>query len=349
MAHEWLIYGCYGYTGELIVERCVERGLTPVLAGRNAERVREVAERTGLSYRVFGLDDEAVLDAGIGDAELVLHCAGPYSATSRPMVDACLRVGAHYLDITGEYAVLEAVLGRDAEAEAAGVTLMPAVGFDVIPTDCMAVQLKRALPTATKLELAFSAGVRPSPGTAKTTVEGLSIGAIARRGGDIVTLPKPLVREVPLGGRQRTVMSIPWGDLVTAYASTGIEHITTYTEVPPAVAKAAGLLRYVMPVLELGPVKRMLTKKAGQATGPTAEERKRGRSHIWGRVEDPAGKSVEGSLETMESYELTVLGSLECVRRILEGETSAGATTPATAFGPELITSLPGVGEFTLR
>lgn len=348
MAHEWLIYGCYGFTGELIAERCVERGLAPVLAGRNAERVRAVAERTGLTYRVFGLDDPGVLDAGIGDAALVLHCAGPYSATSRPMVDACLRSGAHYLDITGEYAVLEAVLARDAEAEAAGVTLMPSVGFDVIPTDCMAVKLKQALPTATKLELAFSSGVRPSAGTAKTTVEGLTIGAIARRGGEIVTLRKPLVREVPLGGRTRTVMSIPWGDLVTAYASTGIEHITTYTEVPPKVAKAAGLLRYVAPVLGLGPVQRVLKKKAGQAKGPNAEERKAARSHIWGRVEDPSGKSVEGRLETSESYELTVLGSLECVRRILDGETSPGATTPATAFGPGLVTSLPGAGSFAL-
>src|SRR6185312_5940245 len=166
---------------------------------------------------------------------LVLHCAGPYSKTSRPMVDACLRAKAHYLDITGEYEVLAAVHARTEEAKSAGVVLMPAVGFDVIPTDCMAARLHAALPDATELELGFSGGMALSPGTAKTTLENLHVGAKVRKNGDIVTLSRPRTREIPFATGPRFGMSIPWGDLVTAYQSTRIPNITVYTVVPKAV------------------------------------------------------------------------------------------------------------------
>src|SRR5690606_5088937 len=88
--------------------------------------------------------------------DLVLHCAGPFGETSRPMLKACLRAGAHYLDITGEIAVFEAVMARDPEIRRAGVAAIPGVGFDVVPTDGLAALLGQALPGATHLELAFA-------------------------------------------------------------------------------------------------------------------------------------------------------------------------------------------------
>src|SRR5579884_2744275 len=213
----FLIYGANGFTGRLIAERAKERGLRPVVAGRSKAAIDEVAGRLGLPARVFDLESPGAVAEGVRGARLVLHCAGPYSKTSRPMVDACLKAGASYLDITGEVAVLEAVLGRDGEARAAGVVLMPAVGFDVVPTDCLAAKLHAELPDANKLELALSGGMRPSPGTAKTTVEGLHLGALVREGGRLVTLRAPRTREVPFASGARFAMSIPWGDLVTAF------------------------------------------------------------------------------------------------------------------------------------
>ena len=166
-----LIYGATGYTGKLIAKAAHDQGACPILAGRNLAKVERVAEPLGLAARVFDLADPAGIDAGLKDVAVVLCVAGPFSATSRPMADACLRNRVHYLDITGEIEVFEALAARDAEAKARGVMLLPGVGFDVVPSDCLAAHLKRRLPDATDLKLYLSLGANMSRGTAKTAVE----------------------------------------------------------------------------------------------------------------------------------------------------------------------------------
>jgi saccharopine dehydrogenase (NAD+, L-lysine-forming) len=344
-----LIYGANGYTGALIAEQAVESGLAPIVAGRNAEEVQRLASRLGLPHRVFGLASPDEVEAGIAGASLVLHCAGPYSTTSRPMVDACLKKSAHYLDITGELRVLESVLSRDAEARAAGVVLLPAVGFDVVPTDCMAAKLHAELPGAVRLELAFSGGLAPSPGTAKTAVEGLHIGALVRRDGQFVTLKAPLTREIPFGDSPQFAMSIPWGDLVTAHYSTGIPTITVYTVVPRGVARMAPMLRFWSPVLRVPSVIKFLQREVEKrAKGPSPEQRASFRMWVWGRVEDEGGRAVEGHLDIPEGYRLTVMAALESAKRVLSGDVMPGATTPSRAFGADFVTSLPDVGRFRI-
>jgi short subunit dehydrogenase-like uncharacterized protein len=306
-----------------------------------------MARRLGLEARVFDLDSPDAVLEGIRGTGVVLHCAGPYSRTSRPMVDACLRGRVHYLDITGEFAVLEAVLSRDGEARAAAVVLLPAAGFDVVPTDCMAKTLQEALPDATRLELAFSSGAQSSPGTAKSAVEGLHLGARVREDGVIVTLPRPRTREIPFAGGARFCMSIPWGDLVTAYHSTKIPSITVYAEVPRRVARAAPLLRYLEPVLKMPSVVRFLQRTVEKrAKGPTDEQRRTHRTLIWGRAENMAGAVVEGHLEIPEGYAFTTLSAVLCAERVLRGDVRPGATTPSLAFGADFVTTLPGVSAF---
>jgi short subunit dehydrogenase-like uncharacterized protein len=345
----FLLYGANGFTGALIAERARERGLTPILAGRSRDAIEGLGARLQLPTRVFDLDSPEHIDEGLRGVPLVLHCAGPYSKTSRPMVDGCLRAHAHYLDITGEVGVLEAVLARDAEARAAGCVLLPAVGFDVVPTDCMAAKLAGALPDAIRLELAFSGGMKPSPGTAKTTVEGLHIGALVREDGALVKLPKPRTRKVPFPGGEVLGMSIPWGDLVTAFHSTGIPSITVYTVVPPNVVKMAPLLRFAAPLLKMPSTVRFLQGRvAGRATGPTEEQRRTRRMSVWGRVENASGASVEGHLDIPEGYELTVVAALASVERVLAGGVKAGATTPSRAFGADFVTTLPGSAAFRI-
>jgi short subunit dehydrogenase-like uncharacterized protein len=352
MAGQMLIYGANGFTGRLIAERAPARGLTPILAGRDATRVGEIAARLGLPHRAFALDDAEAVRRHLQGVDLVLHCAGPYSATSRPMVDACLAAGAHYLDITGEISVIQAVLDRAEEARRAGVVLMPAVGFDVVPTDCMAKKLVEALPDASALELAFGGGhLQASPGTAKTTVEGMTLGALARRGGELVRLPKPIVKPIPFGNGSvtRTGMSLPWGDLASAFRTTGIPDITVYAVFPAAARRGARVLPYLSPVLGRPSVQAWLKGLvARRATGPSDEERQHGRMWIWGRVQSPSGRAVEGHLQVPEGYELTVLASLMSAEAVLSGKVGPGAHTPAGAFGADFVTTIPGAGAFEL-
>lgn len=345
----FLVYGANGFTGRLVAERAKERGLTPILAGRSADSIEPLARRLSLPHRVFGLDDPEAVRAGVRGSGLVLHCAGPFSATSRPMVDACLKEHAHYLDITGEYHVLEAVLGRDEEARSAGVALIPAVGFDVVPTDCMASKLHAELPDAVRLELAFSGGLELSPGTAKTTVEGLHVGALVRENGELRALDAPRTRDIPFTKGARFGMSIPWGDLVTAFHSTKIPDITVYTVVPKAVARLAPMLRFGAPLLRSQAVIGFLQRRvASIAKGPSEAQRRSGRMEIWGRVENARGQAVEGHLEVPEGYELTVVSALAAAERVLRGDVAPCATTPSKAFGADFVTTLPGVGAFRI-
>jgi saccharopine dehydrogenase (NAD+, L-lysine-forming) len=346
---DFVIYGANGFTGRLIAERAAERGLRPVLAGRNEAAVAELGKRLGLPHRAFGLASTAEIVDGIGDARLVLHCAGPYSKTSRPMLDACLQAKAHYLDITGEYQVLEATLARGGEASRASIVVLPAVGFDVVPTDCMAKRLSEELPDATRLDLAFSGGLAPSPGTAKTTLENLHVGALVRENGALVALSKPRTLQIPFERGARFGMSIPWGDLVTAYHSTHIPNIAVYTQVPRGLPTAAALSGLFAPILRLPSVVKFLQEKVGaRARGPSEEHRKRARMYIYGRVENAAGAVVEGHLDVPEGYELTALAALAATERILAGGVAAGTTTPATAFGSGFVTELPGVPAFRI-
>jgi short subunit dehydrogenase-like uncharacterized protein len=191
--------------------------------------------------------------------------------------------------------------------------------------------------------------MRPSPGTAKTAVEGLHVGALVRRDGKIVALSGPQTRDLPFPGKPQFGMSIPWGDLVTAFYSTGIPNITVYTGVSRGLARMAPMLRFWAPILRMPSTVRFLQKRVEKrASGPTAEDRKTRRMSIWGRVESAAGAAIEGHLDVPEGYELTVVASLESAARVLRGDVPAGSTTPSKAFGADFVTTLAGVGAFTI-
>src|SRR5829696_9691603 len=286
MSNRFLIYGANGYTGELITRFAAERGMTPILAGRNAIAVEELAKKHHLEYRVFSLDETDRLDAALQEVDMVLHCAGPFSITSRPMAEACLRNKKHYTDITGEIAVFEAMAALDQKARDAGVMVMPGVGFDVVPGDCMAKHLKDRLPTATHLSLAFYGMGRLSHGTQATMTMNVGSGGAIRKDGKITSVPAAWkTREIDFGEVTKTGVTIPWGDVATAFYSTAIPNIEVFTVVPPANLKMMKMSRYLGWLLATGPAQNYLQKKipAGRASD---NERARGRTLMWGEVSD---------------------------------------------------------------
>lgn len=341
----WMLYGASGYTGELIAEEAKRRGLRPILAGRRAEAIRPLAERLGFEWRAFGLDSPDAIARELSGISAVLHTAGPFSATSRPMLDACMKVSAHYLDITGEIRIFEACHARTEEAKARGIVVMPGVGFDVVPSDCLAASLKEALPDATHLELAFAGQAGVSKGTAKTMVEGLGEGGAIRENGRIRAVPMGWKQQrIPFRDKPRDAMSIPWGDVSTAYHSTGIPNIVVYTPAGRMLTRALPLVRMMRPVLGMQPVQRFLLARvdARKDRGPNEQVRQTRRSQLWGKVTNAAGRSVEGTLVTPEGYALTVLTALECTSRVLKGGLRPGALTPSMAFGAGFIREIEG-------
>jgi short subunit dehydrogenase-like uncharacterized protein len=338
---EWLIYGANGYTGELIAREAARRGHRPILGGRSADRIAPLARELGYESRVFPLDRIGNALDGIG---LVLHCAGPFIHTSAPMVAACLHAGAHYLDITGEIAVFESIMKRDADAIARGVTLLPGVGFDVVPTDCLAAMLARRMPDATDLLLAFDIrGTAVSRGTTKTVLESIGDGGAIRRDGKIVRVPVAFdVREIPFPSGKRTAMTIAWGDVSTAFHATDIPNIRVYAAASPKTIRRARLTRPLLPVLSLTPIKRLLQRVAEGREGSNAKQRATGRVELWGEVANARGESLSMTMTTPEAYALTVVSAVNAVERVLTN-TRPGSHTPAELLGAEFVTTVPGV------
>lgn len=345
-----LLYGANGYTGALIARLAAERGLRPILAGRNRDAVAAVAAPLGLEQRVFALEDTAALHAALAEVRAVLLCAGPFAHTARRVADACLRSQTHYLDITGEIAVFEALATRDAEARAAGVMLLPGAGFDVVPSDCLAAHLKRELPGATHLALAFQALGRMSRGTANTAVENLAGGGMVRRDGQLVAVPASYKsRTVDFGRGPVTVSAIPWGDVSTAYYSTGIPNIEVYTALSATTRRLLALSDSIRPLLGSYAAQRLLKRLVRtQPPGPSDAERERGLSLLWGEVSDEQGQRRAARLRTPEAYTLTAHTALAIAGKLLAGQAPPGFQTPARAYGPDLILEIPGVNRETV-
>lgn len=341
----FLLYGANGYTGNLIAKLALERGLRPILGGRNSDKLEPLANQLSLEYRAFALDDDAAIDAALADVAVVLHCAGPFSRTSSPMVVGCLRTKTHYLDITGEVAVFEAIASLDTQAKAAGVMLLSGVGFDVVPSDCLAAHLKARLPSATKLALAFQALGRISRGTATTMVEAQNSRGLVRRGGVLTPVPAAWqTRLIDFGQGTVEAVSIPWGDVSTAYYSTGIPDIEVYAAFPTATRIGMIATRYLGWLLGLPPVqdfqKRLIQN---QPPGPTEAERAQGKSLLWGEVADNSGNHVVSRLQCPEGYTLTALTAVAIVQKVLAGQVAVGFQTPSLVYGADFILEIEGV------
>jgi short subunit dehydrogenase-like uncharacterized protein len=343
--NKFLLYGSYGYSGNLIARQALERGLTPVLAGRDARKLKKQAEDLNLEYLPFSLDDHQVLVEHLRQFPVVLHAAGPFIHTGFQMAAACLQAGTHYLDITGEIAVLEKLAAMDQEARARSVMLLPAVGFDVVPTDCLAVFLKKQLPDASHLTIAFlGVGGGVSRGTAKSGVEHIHRGAMTRVDGELQSIEGIETREIDFGRGPRKSLLIPWGDNVTAWHSTGIPNIKAYSGSHGPLIPVYSLLGRLKGLTHSRMFKNVLKKSIDLflSPGPSPERNLHGKTIFWAEVSNGSA-SRAARLTAPEGYRLTALTAVAIVEKVLQADYKPGFQTPARAYGPDLVLEIPGV------
>jgi short subunit dehydrogenase-like uncharacterized protein len=337
MAGPLLVYGAYGYTGELVARRAVERGVSTILAGRDSERLARVARALGCEWRAFPLTDPEALRRGISGATAVVHCAGPFVHTARAMAEACVDERVHYADISGELWAFEALVPLGPAAANAGVMLLPGAGFDAVPSDCLAAHVVRRLPGARSLVLAIAGVGRFSRGTARTLVEHAGSAVSAR--------PAPPARRTfDLGHGPVTAIAVPWGDLFTAPRSTGVEDVATYLVAGPAVRAFSRAAPFLAPLLEPRPLREAaIALLTGGERGPTDADRAAGRTTVYAEAADASGRRVVSLLRGPEAYTFTANAAVEIAERILQGDAKPGWHTPSTAYGPDLPLALPGV------
>jgi short subunit dehydrogenase-like uncharacterized protein len=344
----WMLYGATGYTGQITAEEAVKQGHKPILAGRSETRLKPLAERLGLEYSAFSLDSVGSVIAALkrANVELVLHNAGPFIETGDVMIQACLETRAHYLDITGEIGVLQNAYAHHQQALDKGILIMPGVGFDVIPSDCLLKYVADQVPDATHLELVLcpTEGAQMTSGTIKSGLEQIRIlGNVVRRDGKLVRVPfgKDTRSFRVMNGEMVGIQSM-WGDVETGYRTTGIPNITVYWIYPDGIIRQLKFLYLIRPLLNVGFVRNFLRRQIEQQNpGPTPEQRQTDRMYLYAKAHNAAGEMAEAWLETCEGYRFTSIASLKVVEQVLDGN-YAGALTPASAFGADFVLDIEG-------
>lgn len=333
-----MIYGANGYTGQLLARRARELGHNPVLAGRNRAAIEPLANELGFDFSIFDLTVAEDIQRGLGHVDAVLHAAGPFAETSRPMLDACVASSTHYVDITGEIDVFEACAARSAEAEAAGVMVLPGAGFDVVPSDCLAKFVCEQVATPMHLAIGVVGLGHMSRGTMRTAAQMLGRKTRVRRGGRVVELTRPLHRKFDFGGAIVETVSMSWGDVVTAYHSTGVPDIEVYFHLTRRLAMLGRIPSFLGSVLASKPVQAFLHSRIRQMPpGPGAQERENGYSLMIAEVVDSARNTCVARLTLPEAYALTALTSLKIIENVLAGDFKPGFQTPSLAYGADFI------------
>lgn len=348
----FLIYGSYGYTGQLIVELAVKEGLRPILAGRDEMKLRTQAQKYDLEYRAFSLDETTKLDSALLEVDAVLHCAGPFVLTYRQMAEACLRTKRHYVDISGEIEGFEELAKMSDEAKHAGILLLPGGGFDVVPSDCLAAYLHEKLPTATHLRL-FIRGIGGgvSRGTARSGAENMHRQGRIRKEGKIIQVPPAWqVLEQDFGRGPVPVVSIGWGDVSTAYYSTKVPNIETYFAFPRFAIQFLKLSRYIGPLVYSRAVRNLLKWIIGIVipSGPSKKQNETGFSLMVAEMRDES-QVVRAKMRVPEGYWLTALTTVEIMKRILNNDLKTGFQTPSLVYGAEFIMQFDGVEREDLK
>ena len=338
----WLLYGAYGYTGTLIAKEAKDRGHDLVLAGRSGEKLIPMAEELNLDYVTFDLKNEELVFNNIKDYDLIFNAAGPFKYTSSPIIKSCLKGSMNYLDITGEIPVFEQNFKYNNHAIENDIVIISGVGFDVVPTDCLAKYVSKKLQNPTSLEIGITSMSELSPGTLKTMLEYNSTNPLVRRNRELIPLEKGDIRKVQFSDQERPVLPATWGDLSTAYRTTGIPNITTYLSMPKmkvSPLKSTGV-SYNEIISNNEAKNKVFNWIGNNIHGPDEVGRQTNRCYIWASIRNKEGRMEQAWLETMESYRFTAVAGVRCVEKVFDLH-SKGALTPALAFGTDFVLEIP--------
>jgi len=339
MKHKnWMLYGCTGYSGKLIAKECKRQGLNPILAGRDLIKVKQCADDLGFAYRVFDLSDAMQIEENISDCSMLFNAAGPFTQTCEPLLKACLNQQVHNLSLVGEVPLLETLQQYDQSAKDAKILLAVGLGYDVIPTDCLANTLKDKLPDATHLTIGMQGDSQMSPGSTKEMIEQLGEQPFwLRRNGQLVE-GKASTKHINIGQGETFAMTIAWGDISSAYFSTGIPNITVYASLSRIEAWLMKGISYLKPLIRIRGVQNTINRLIDRfVDGPNEQVLEETPVYFLAEAKNAEGETVRAKLKTASGYKLTYLGAVYSIKHVLEKTFVHGYQTPAQLLGSNAI------------
>lgn len=314
-----MIYGATGYMGRMAAEQAAAQGLDIIVAGRNQDRLRALAAQLNVPYRVFMSD--ALTPETLNGVAVLLNCAGPFAQTASALMQACINAGVDYLDITAEIKVYELAERFGTEAAESGVMLLPGVGWDVVPTDCLAVHVARRVQAPQSMKIALQVAGSMSRGSARSVSEIIGAGLLARIDGALVATPAAQPRSFDFGDGPEVCAPLSFGDLITSWHSTGIPNISMFVHFAgDAIPEDISTL----------------------PEGPDAQQREAHRARAVAEVTGADGAVARSIIETVNGYTYTPLAAVEAARRVLAGKRRPGFETPAKLLGVEFAESIAG-------
>jgi short subunit dehydrogenase-like uncharacterized protein len=220
-----VVFGATGVTGRGVAAYLAERsratGVRWAAAARDTDKLRRVLGEIGVQAPeaiAADVGDPASLAAMTARTRVVLDLVGPYTLYGRPVIEACVAGGAHYVDLTGELTfVHEIIADFQGPAAAAGVKLVQVCGFEALPPDLMVALADERLRerwgeglSAIDVEVAIAPppGLpRPSDGVSGGTFQSLSVVAGLEEAASI-TDPALLITDPAVAAAVRRVSPI---------------------------------------------------------------------------------------------------------------------------------------------
>ena len=337
-----MVYGATGFSGAALSGRLAGAGHNLVVAGRHQGRVRGLAQSLGVSQRTFSLNDPADVQGGLAGVEVLINAAGPFQATARALIEGCLRTGTHYLDLSGEWPVFAMAQHLGPAALAAGVMIMPGVGFSIVVSDCLMAQAARQVPEATLLRVAGSQPALMSRGSVRSVLGLIAGSVLVRRDGVLHHLAVGRRRaRFNYGGGLRDSIPASLPEVITGQQTTGVANIEVYLEAPMAFdlacragAVAAGLLGERALRDTLAPL------SAGWPERPSAAAQQRAFNSVVVEAVDPWRRVTRFGMFTGDGYGVTTTTAHAIIEHVLAGQRPPGFQTPAGVYGADFVTDL---------
>ncbi|MRG95637.1 saccharopine dehydrogenase family protein [Polyangium spumosum] len=380
--YDVVLFGASGFTGRLVAQYLAETSRkTPLrwaIAGRNAEKLdevrREVAsllpEGTSLPVIEASSDDAAALGRMARATKVVITTVGPYARYGEPLVEACIREGADYVDLTGEPSFVNRLIERhDAAARAAGVRIVNCCGFDSIPHDLGVLYTVEKLPRGEAITMegfvrttgSFSGGTWQS---LLNEMGGAGFAAAGKAppwakdplpGGRVVEELRPRVRKEPeMGGWACPMPSIDPQIVVRSARALDLYgpdfrygHNLVFKS-PLALAGVAVGMGAIVGLAQIGPARKLLSRLRPSGEGPSAEQRAKSRFQVTFRGQTSSRRvltRVSGGDPGYGETSKMIAESALCLAFDKEKlPPHVGVVTPAMAMGDALIERLHAAG-----